>query len=374
MRGDTQFGLLVHVEGADLHLQGLVLGTHHGGVQALVAVALGARDVVVELAGNGLPEAVHQAQYVEAVLDVAHQHAQGTHVVDLVEGQALLAHLRQDAGDVLGAAADGVAAEAFAVKDRAQLAHDLVDVPLPVQAAFVQQPGDLPVGFRFEVAAGKVLQFPLQLPDAQTVGQGGIEFAHVGGDLATQAFVAVGQLAQGLGAFRQLDEHHADVVGHGQQHLAQGLALAALDVELRDQVVQPREFGRALHQAGEMRAETGEQGVAPYVLFRQAAEQGGRHGFRVETHSGEQRGGTQAVFEQRAAGIHGLLPTVRGQPVGGLLQQLALFLGIAVGKTGEPGFRVTVGEGEGVGNHSAGQAQDARSKTQDSRCKAESHA
>jgi hypothetical protein len=62
---------------------------------------------------------------------------------------------------------------------------------------------------------------------------------------------------QGLGAFRQLDEHHPDVVGHGQQHLAQGLALAALVVDLGEQVVHARQLGRALHQGGEMGAEAG---------------------------------------------------------------------------------------------------------------------
>jgi hypothetical protein len=47
---------------------------------------------------------MHDAQHRVAVLHLVHQHAQGAHVVDLREIQALGAHLVVDAVDVLGPA------------------------------------------------------------------------------------------------------------------------------------------------------------------------------------------------------------------------------------------------------------------------------
>ena len=50
VRGDAEFGDLVHVAGADLHLDALPLGPDHAGVQRAVIVRLRGRDVVLEAA------------------------------------------------------------------------------------------------------------------------------------------------------------------------------------------------------------------------------------------------------------------------------------------------------------------------------------
>jgi hypothetical protein len=61
VRSHAQLGVRVHVVAADLHFQGLALRPDHGGVQGLVVVALGPRDVIVEFAGNRRPQRVHHA-------------------------------------------------------------------------------------------------------------------------------------------------------------------------------------------------------------------------------------------------------------------------------------------------------------------------
>ena len=53
VRGDAVLGVLVHLLGADLDLDGRPSSSAHDGVQRLVAVRLGPRDVVVELLGIG---------------------------------------------------------------------------------------------------------------------------------------------------------------------------------------------------------------------------------------------------------------------------------------------------------------------------------
>src|SRR5690606_27931464 len=104
VRGDAELGVLVHLVGADLHFQRAPARADHRGVQAAVVVALGLGDVVVELAGNRRPELVRHAERRVAGRDVVHQHAGGTDVVELAEGDALALHLLPDAVDVLGRA------------------------------------------------------------------------------------------------------------------------------------------------------------------------------------------------------------------------------------------------------------------------------
>ena len=50
MRRDAEFGDLVHVAGADLHLDALPLGADDPGMQRAVIVRLRGRDVVLEAA------------------------------------------------------------------------------------------------------------------------------------------------------------------------------------------------------------------------------------------------------------------------------------------------------------------------------------
>ncbi len=59
VRGDAVLGAAVHVPGADLQLDRLALGADHRGVQRLVHVELGHRDVVLEPARHRAPPRVH---------------------------------------------------------------------------------------------------------------------------------------------------------------------------------------------------------------------------------------------------------------------------------------------------------------------------
>ena len=102
VRGDPELRVAVHVARADLHLHALAVGTDHRGVQALVAVGLGQRDVVLEAPRNGTPGAVHDAERrVDRVGRAVEDHAERDHVVDLVERETLGRHLRLDRREFL---------------------------------------------------------------------------------------------------------------------------------------------------------------------------------------------------------------------------------------------------------------------------------
>ena len=67
VRGDARLGDAVHLVGADLHLHALAVRADHGGVQRLVHVGLGQRDVVLEAPGHRLPVGVHDAERLVAL-------------------------------------------------------------------------------------------------------------------------------------------------------------------------------------------------------------------------------------------------------------------------------------------------------------------
>ena len=104
--GDAVLGGVVHLPGADLHLEGDARLGDNRGVQGLVHVGLGHGDVVLKPVGQGLEHIVDDAQHVVAVLDGVHNDAHGEHVVNLVEGLALDEHLPVDAINAFHTALD----------------------------------------------------------------------------------------------------------------------------------------------------------------------------------------------------------------------------------------------------------------------------
>ena len=89
------------------------------------------------------------------------------------------------------------------------------------------------VGLRLEVAERQVLQLPLQLPDAEAVGQRRMDVA---GQLRQRAALrprAVRGQAQAREVPRQQDRHHAQVAHDRQQQAAQAFAVAACRVVRR---------------------------------------------------------------------------------------------------------------------------------------------
>ena len=126
----------------------------------------------------------------------------------------------------------------------------------------------------------------------------------------------------------QLDEHHADVLAHGQDHLAQGFGLRLLLVG-EVQLVQLR---HAVHQLGDLVAEFLADHIqrdALAVLHRvmqQACSNGGRvdHQFRQDA-------GHKAGMNKIGLPALALLPGMGllGKPVG-LLHQLVAVAGVVL--------------------------------------------
>lgn len=141
VRGDPVVGHLFHLAGTDLDLDGHPVHAEQGGMQRLVAVGLGNRDVVLEASGERLVQAVHGAQHAIAGIDLVDDDAEGVDVHDLVERLTLAAHLLVDAVEVL-LAADHLAFHAFAGEAVDQRLLDLADDLAAVAAGLLHRLAD----------------------------------------------------------------------------------------------------------------------------------------------------------------------------------------------------------------------------------------
>src|SRR4029453_1433530 len=124
----------------------------------------------------------------------------------------LATHLVPDAVDVLRPSGDlrpnSRSRELFAKKT-----DDIVDITLAVRPTLVQHPGDRFVRNRLERAQAQILELPLQLPDAETVGERGEEILPLTrGALAPlrELLASRDQMAQRLRALGELDQDDAN--------------------------------------------------------------------------------------------------------------------------------------------------------------------
>ena len=248
--GDAEFGHLVHLSGADLHLD-RPMATDHRRVQRLVAVGLGQADVVLEPAGDRPEGVVHHRQGAVAALQVGADDPQGRHVVDLVERLLLALHLAPDAIEVFGPTAHIAALQTRRHQPVAQQAGGDPQPLLPLGALGGHLLLDFAEGVGLQDLEGQVLQFPLQPSDAEAVGQGAIDLARFPGDALLLLGLERPEGAHVVEAIGQLHQHHPDVAGHGQEHAPQVLRLGFRFVG----EVDASEFGDPLHQSAHLGAE-----------------------------------------------------------------------------------------------------------------------
>ena len=298
VRGDAEFGLPVHLLGADLHFQGLPGRPEHRGMQRLVEVPLRPRDVVVELPRDRLPQVVHHAQRAVAVLDAGDDHAQRAHVVQSGKIDALGAHLVPDRVDVLRAAVDlGPHARLLQLarerRDRAG------DVSLALGALLVEHLRDLLVELGLEKAEREVLKLPFELPDAQAIGERRVDVERLARVFGALRAGVLGEPAQGLGAAGEAYEHHAHVLGHSEHHLAQRLVLLERARARRD--AQPVELLDSRREPGDLLAEGLAQPLDALQVLRRGEQHSRGAPGAVEPDGGEVRAKAERVRPGRLA-------------------------------------------------------------------------
>jgi hypothetical protein len=251
---------------------------------------------------------VDDAQRRVAVRDGLDQDADGQLIVDLVDVDAAAQHLAIDAVDVLRPPGQ-VGVDAVLLQLAAQDLDHALDVLLARDAAAGDLVGDLVVLLGLEVAEGQVLELPLQLPDAQAVGQRRVDLHGLLRDAAALGRRTELERAHVVQAVGQLDQHDADVLGHGQEHLAHVLGPQVLAVQLGPglvtldvQELHLVELGDAVDQSRDLAAEpTLDLAQRDAAVFGDVVTQRGDDGRRVHVDAGERLGDRQGMVDVRLA-------------------------------------------------------------------------
>ncbi|MPM63878.1 hypothetical protein SDC9_110762 [bioreactor metagenome] len=103
---DAELRRAVHIPSADLNLKGHAFGTDDGGMNALIHVGFRGRNIVFELAGNGAPHVVDDAQHIVAFLDCVDDDSNCVKVINFGQRLVLLIHFIIDTVNMLYAAFD----------------------------------------------------------------------------------------------------------------------------------------------------------------------------------------------------------------------------------------------------------------------------
>ena len=224
MSSNTEFGLVVHVIGADLHLQGLNIRAHHSGVQRLVHPVLGRGNVVLEASRHRVVQRMNRAHRGVTIAHGIHQNADAHQVKDLIKLVTPDNHLLVDRPIVLGPAHD--------LSVQAELAHGQLDlvfhfgqVLIPLGRAIGHEANDLIVFFRIEDGEREILELPLHRCHAQAVSQRGNDFEGLLRFLSLLFWRQESHGAHVVQAVGHLDHQHAGIVSHGHHHLADGFCL-----------------------------------------------------------------------------------------------------------------------------------------------------
>ena len=191
---------------------------------------------------------------------------------------------------------------------RLQRGHRIGDEVLALVALLVQHGRDFLVQLGLEVAESVVFQLPLELPDAEAVGERRKDVQRLLRIGPAQGVGRAREETQRLGAARQPHQHHADVFDHGEEHFAQHLGLRAargagfLSRQCAGDHAQPVKLGDARDQCRDRRAEGGSELVlAVGQILGHREQDAGDARLGVQPQRGEGGDHAQRVFQHRLA-------------------------------------------------------------------------
>ena len=208
-----------------------------------------------------------------------------------------------------------------------QRVFDAAQELLALDAPRLDGRGDLLVAHRVGVAEGQVFELAAHFAHAEPVRERRVDVQRLAGD----GFLAVGlqvlERAHVVQAVGQLDEHHAHVGDHGQQHLAHVLGLAVFAVGELDLV----DLGDAFDDVGHLVAEAGFNLLAGGGgVFDGVVQKAGGDGGRVHLHLRQHLGHFKRMDDVGLAGGAHLAFVVLHAEIPRLADEADIFTG-AVG-------------------------------------------
>ncbi len=214
-------GDLVHLLGANLHLQALMLRSDQGGVQRTVSVGLGYGNEILEPRRHGRPSQMQDAEGAVTFLRRRHDHPKAENVGQLLEADLLFLQLAPDRKRPFRSAVH----PGFQTVLR-QLALELVGDAgdqLGVGGIEPLQPGDDRIArLRLQFAEREVFQLFAHMLHTDAPGQRCVEFEGFLGDAAAAfRFLDEPEGTHVVGAVGQFHQQHPNVVRHRQHQFAE---------------------------------------------------------------------------------------------------------------------------------------------------------
>ena len=259
---------------------------------------------------------MHRTERGVAIAHRMGNNAQRHQVVDLGELLALALHLLVDGPIVLGAAVDLEVLQTNAVELIGKRLDGLGKIAFADLARLSYHTRDALVGIGLQVEEGQVLELPLNRAHAQAVGQGRV---HVHGlaRLKQAAILAQGgKRAHVMQAVGELNDDDADVLGHGEEHLAQRkrlLLVHAVDFDVG-------ELGHAIdelgHRIAKQAGNIGERGLS---ILDGIVQQRGAHHIAVHLEIGQNDGNLDGMVNVHLARAALLVAVLLGGKAVGLL-------------------------------------------------------
>ena len=221
MGGDAVLGLLVHLVGSNLNLERTGRGADNRRMKRLIVIDLGHGDIVFKATGHGVPQRMHRTERGIAIAHRMSDDAQRHQVINLGEFLAFALHLLVDGPIVLGAAVDLEALQANAVEFIGERLDSLGQIALANLTRLCHHARDALVGVGLQIEEGQILELPLNRAHAQAVGQGRVHVHSLACLKQATVLAQGGERAHIMQAVGEFDDDNADVLGHGEEHLAQ---------------------------------------------------------------------------------------------------------------------------------------------------------
>ena len=242
--------------------------------------------------------------------------AQRHQVVNLGELLALALHLLIDGPIVLGTTVDLKALKTNAIELIGERLDGLGQITLANLARLGYHARDALVGIGLQVEEGQVLELPLDRAHAQAVGQRRVYVHGLACLKQTAVLTQGGKRAHVMQAVGELDDDDANVLGHGEEHLAQreGLLLVhAVDFDVGKLGHAVDEF---CHGFAKQAGNIGKRGLG---ILDSIVQQRGAHHIAVHLEVGQNDGNLDGMVNVHLARAALLVAVLLGGKAVGLL-------------------------------------------------------
>ena len=307
MRRDAFFRDAVHLLGTDLYFELVAALAHHRRMQRLVHVRPRHSDKVLNASRHRAPDGMNEAEHGITITNGRCNHANGEQIEDLIDGAgALVLQFLVNAVQALDAPLHARLDIVFG-KLVVQRLHYRRQKLFALDAPCIDRILYLFIAKRIHVAERQVFELATHLAHAQAVRQRRVDIQRLPCNGLLPLRLQVLQRAHIVEAVCKLDEHHAHVADHRQQHFADVLGLPVLTVRKLDLV----DLGDAFDDVRDLVAELLRNVRRRHRrIFNRVMQQSRRDGRGIQLHVGQHQRyfqGMQHVGLTRCAQLAGVM-------------------------------------------------------------------